>query len=67
MHFIRDLYAVPYKIFMVSCVSSATALGVALPPASMQSCARCFLALTKKLLFLDAPIKMELKDDNKET
>ena len=30
---------------------SALASCVALPPASMQSCARCFFALTKKILF----------------
>jgi hypothetical protein len=57
MHFFRDCG-----------VGSATAPGVALPPASMQSsvlessciyhtlrfCARCLLALTKKSLFLEA-------------
>ena len=35
---------------------SALAPGFALPPASMQSSARCFLALTKKLLFLEVPL-----------
>jgi len=36
--------------------SSARASCFALPPASMQSSARCFLALTKISLFLEAPI-----------
>ncbi|GEM_PF-2017713 len=60
MHFFRDSGAssVPES----SCISytlrfSAIAPCIALPPAFMQSRARSFLALTKKLLFIEEPLK----------
>jgi hypothetical protein len=58
MHFFRD--GCVSSVLESSCITytlrfSALAPGFALPPASMQSSARCFLALTKKLLFLEVP------------
>ena len=58
MRFFRDSRV--SSVLKSSCVSytlrfSAIAPCIALPPASMQSCARCFLALPKKSLFLEAP------------
>ena len=35
-------------------LGSTDYIHVIVPPASMQSCARCFLVLTEKLLFLKA-------------
>jgi hypothetical protein len=59
MHFIRDCGV--SSVLEPSCITytlrfSALASCVALSPASMQSCARDFLALMKKSLFLETPL-----------
>jgi len=59
MHFLRDSGV--SSVLESSCIPytlrfSATAPCVALSPASLQACARRFLALAQKSLFLEMPI-----------